>query len=350
MGMDVLPPDVNQSESGFAVTGEREIRFGLTAVKGVGENAVRALVDQRTSDGPYTSLWDFCRRIDPAQLNKRALESLIRGGALDCTGASRAGMLDALPAAMAQAAKRRNDQAAGQESLFGMLEDAGAGSLDADLPITMSEMDKDDLLAGEKEAIGLYVSSHPLADCRRQLRRLTTVTIGEVGTCADGQSVTLGGIVGAVKNITTKRGEPMAFVRLDDLEGQIEVVVVPQVLAAAREILAEDSLALITGRIDQKGEGETKLVAQAVEPFQPDPADEEDRLLLEVDASRFAQADMVLLKKLFSDHPGEACVIVALRTPEGETRMRLGREYQVDPADRGLLASLKSMFGERAVA
>ncbi|MGB1527193.1 MAG: hypothetical protein ACPG9N_06455, partial [Miltoncostaeaceae bacterium] len=259
-------------------------------------------------------------------------------------GASRAGMLDALPAAMAQAAKRRNDQAAGQESLFGMLEDAGAGSLDADLPITMSEMDKDDLLAGEKEAIGLYVSSHPLADCRRQLRRLTTVTIGEVGTCADGQSVTLGGIVGAVKNITTKRGEPMAFVRLDDLEGQ------PQVLAAAREILAEDSLALITGRIDQKGEGETKLVAQAVEPFQPDPADEEDRLLLEVDASRFAQADMVLLKKLFSDHPGEACVIVALRTPEGETRMRLGREYQVDPADRGLLASLKSMFGERAVA
>ena len=350
MGMDVLPPDVNQSESGFAVTGEREIRFGLTAVKGVGENAVRALVDQRTSDGPYTSLWDFCRRIDPAQLNKRALESLIRGGALDCTGASRAGMLDALPAAMAQAAKRRNDQAAGQESLFGMLEDAGAGSLDADLPITMSEMDKDDLLAGEKEAIGLYVSSHPLTDCRRQLKRLTTVTIGEVATCADGQAVTLGGIVGAVKNITTKRGEPMAFVRLDDLEGQIEVVVVPQVLAAARETLAEDSLVLITGRIDQKGEGETKLVAQAVEPFQPDPADEEDRLLLEVDASRFAQADMVLLKKLFSDHPGEACVIVALRTPEGETRMRLGREYQVDPADRGLLASLKSMFGERAVA
>jgi len=350
MGMDVLPPDVNQSESGFAVTGEREIRFGLTAVKGVGENAVRALVDQRTSDGPYTSIWDFCRRIDPAQLNKRALESLIRGGALDCTGASRAGMLDALSAAMAQAAKRRNDQAAGQESLFGLLEDAGAGSLDADLPITMPEMDKDDLLAGEKEAIGLYVSSHPLADCRRQLKRLTTVTIGEVGTCADGQSVTLGGIVGAVKNITTKRGEPMAFVRLDDLEGQIEVVVVPQVLTAAREILAEDSLVLITGRIDQKGEGETKLVAQAVEPFQPDPADEEDRLLLEVDASRFAAADMGLLKKLFSDHPGEACVIVALRTPEGETRMRLGSEYQVDPADRGLLASLKSMFGERAVA
>ena len=350
MGIEVLPPDVNRSESGFAVTGDREIRFGMTAVKGVGENAVLALVDERASGGPFTSLWDFCRRVDPTQLNKRALESLIRGGALDCTGATRAGMLDALPAAMAQAAKRRTDQAAGQESLFGLLEDAGGGSMEADPPITMPEMDKDELLAGEKEAIGLYVSSHPLADCRRQLRRLTTVTLGEVATCADGQSVTLGGIIGAVKNITTKRGEPMAFVRLDDLEGAIEVVVVPQVLAAAREIIAEDSLVLITGRIDQKGEGETKLVAQAVDPFQPDPADEEDRLLLEVEASRFAQADMGLLKKLFSDHPGDAAVIVALRTPEGETRMRLGREYLVDPGDRGLLASLKSMFGERAVA
>ncbi|MDP4620750.1 MAG: DNA polymerase III subunit alpha [Thermoleophilia bacterium] len=350
MGIEVLPPDVNRSESGFAVTGEKEIRFGLTAVKGVGENAVHALIEERASGGPYASIWDFCRRIDPAQLNKRALESLIRGGALDCTGATRAGMLDALPAAMAQAAKRRNDQAAGQESLFGLLDDSGGASLEADMPITMPEMDKDELLAGEKEAIGLYVSSHPLADCRRQLRRITTVSIGEVGTLADGQSVTLGGIVGAVKNITTKRGEPMAFVRLDDLEGGIEVVVVPQVLAAARDIIAEDSLVLITGRIDQKGEGETKLVAQAVEPFTPDPADEEDRLLLEVDAQRFATADPALLKKLFSDHPGEACVIVSLRTPEGETRMRLGSEYRVDPGDRGLLASLKSMFGERAVA
>ncbi len=350
MGIEVLPPDVNRSESGFAVTGEREIRFGLTAVKGVGENAVLALIEERATGGPYTSIWDFCRRIDAAQLNKRALESLIRGGALDCTGASRAGMLDALPAAMAQAAKRRTDIAAGQESLFGLLEDAGAGSMDADPPITIPEMDKDELLAGEKEAIGLYVSSHPLSDCRRQLRRLTSATLGEVGSLADGQSVTLGGIIGAVKNITTKRGEPMAFVRLDDLEGSIEIVVVPQVLAAAREVITEDSLVLVTGRIDQKGEGETKLVAQAVEPFVPDPADEEDRLLLEVDASRFAQADMGLLKKLFSDHPGEACVIVSLRTPEGETRIRLGSEYQVDPADRGLLASLKSMFGERAVA
>ncbi len=350
MGIEVLPPDVNTSVSGFAVTGDREIRFGLTAVKGVGESAVQALLAERESGGAYTSLWDFCRRVDPVQLNKRALESLVRGGALDCTGASRAGMLATLPAAMAQAAKRRADTAAGQESLFGLMGDSGAGAAEADPPITQREMDKDELLAGEKEAIGLYVSSHPLADCRRQLRRVTTVTIGEVGTLSDGQLVNLGGIVGAIKHIMTKRGEPMAFVRLNDLEGGIEVVVVPQVLAVAREVLREDALVLVSGRIDQKGEDETKLVAQSITPFEPDPSDEEDRLLLKVEASRLAGADMEMLKQLISDHPGDASVVVDLMTPEGRVRMRLGKEYLVDPDDRNLQASLKSMFGERAVA
>ncbi len=349
MGIEVLPPDANQSECGFAVTGEREIRFGLTAVKGVGEGAVVALIEERESGGEYQSLWDFCRRIDPVQLNKRALESLVRSGALDCTGASRAGLLDALPQAMAQAARRRVDLAAGQESLFGLMEDAGS-AMESDPAITMPEMDKDQLLAGEKEAIGLYVSSHPLSDCRRQLKRLTSVTLGEVGTRADGSTVTLGGIIGTVKAINTRRGDPMAFIRLDDLEGSIEIVVVPQVLAASREILVEDALVLVSGRIDQKGEGETKLVAQSVTLFTPDPADEEDRLLLQVEASRVAHADMGMLRKLFADHPGEASVVVDVMTPDGPVRMRLGKDWRVDPGDRNLLASLKSLFGEKVVA
>ena len=121
MGLAVLPPDVNVSGADFAVTGEREIRFGLTAIKGVGENAVAAIIAARDAGGPFESIWDFCRRVDQAQVNKRALESLIRGGALDSTGATRLGMLEAIPAAVGQAARRRNDLAAGQESLFGAI-------------------------------------------------------------------------------------------------------------------------------------------------------------------------------------------------------------------------------------
>ena len=349
MGLDVLPPDVNRSQGGFAVTGEREIRFGLTAVKGVGEGAVAAIVAERERTGPFTTLWDFCRRLDGAQANRRVLESLIRGGALDCTGATRAGMLDALPAALAQAARRRSDQAAGQESLFGML-DGGEASVESDPPITMPEMDKDELLRAEKESLGLYVSSHPLQDCRRQLRRATSCTLGELATRDDGQFVTLGGMIGAAKPITTRKGEPMLFVRLDDLEGSVEVVVVPAVYQESREVLAPDALVLITGRIDHKGEGETKLVAQSVQAFVPDPTDEEDRLLLRVDAERMARDHLGRLKKLIADHRGEALVVLEMSTGQGRVRMRFGDEWRVDAEDRGLIASLKSMFGERCVA
>ena len=237
MGLAVLPPDANASDAGFAVTGEREIRFGLTAVKGVGEGAVAAIIAAREAEGPFASIWDFCRRVDQAQVNKRALESLIRSGALDSTGASRHGMLEVLPQAMAQAARARTDAAAGQESLFGLMEAAGA-PVALDPPIDAPEMDRDDLLRGEKDALGLYVSSHPLKECRRQLARLTTCGLGALPDRADGEAVTVGGLVGAIKAVTTRRGEAMMFVRLDDLEGSVEVVVVPAVCAEVRELLA----------------------------------------------------------------------------------------------------------------
>jgi DNA polymerase III subunit alpha len=350
MGLEVLPPDVNASESGFAVTGEREIRFGLTAVKGVGENAVAQVLAAREADGPFASVWDFCRRVDQAQVNKRALESLIRSGALDSTGASRRGMLEALPHAMAQAARARTDAAAGQESLFGLIE-AGAGApIIADPPILAQEMPREELLRGEKEALGLYVSSHPLKECRRQLARAVTCGLGQLHERADGQAVTVGGIVGATKAVTTRNGEAMMFVRIDDLEGSVEVVVVPKVCAEIREHLVEDAILVVAGRVDHKGEGETKLVAQRITRFTPDEAEEEDRLLLRVDATRIARRHVGELKRLLSDYRGDVPVVLLMRTDAGPVRMRLGEEFRVDARDRGLMASLKTLFGERCVA
>jgi DNA polymerase-3 subunit alpha len=349
MGLSVLPPDVNLSRRDFSVTGPAEIRFGLTAVKGVGDNAVAAIIEARDADGPFESIWDFCRRVDQAQVNKRALESLIRSGALDSTGATRFGMLDALPAAMGQAARRRNDMASGQESLFGGLDQATA-PVELDPPLAPQEMPKDELLALEKEALGLYVSSHPLQDCRRQLARAVTCGLAGVGDRADGELVTLGGMIGAVKGITTRKGEPMMFVRLDDLEGQVEVVVVPAVLAEARELLTMDAMVIMTGRIDQKGEGETKLVAQSVQPFTPEDGAEEDRLLLRVDIDRLAATPLDELQRLLRDHRGEAAVILDVVTGDGPRRLRLGREFAVDLQAKGLVAELKTLFGERCLA
>ena len=351
MGLSVLPPDVNVSRSDFAVTGEREIRFGLTATKGVGENAVAAIISARDAGGPFESLWDFCRRVDQAQVNKRALESLVRAGALDCTGATRLGMLETIPAAVSQASRRRSDLAAGQESLFGGTSGGDALVVELDPPIPSHEMPKEELLAAEKEALGLYVSSHPLQDCRRQLARAVTCGIAALADRNDGEPVTVGGMLGAIKSITTRRGEPMMFVRLDDLEGSVEVVVVPAVLTEARALLVADGMVLINGRVDQKGEGETKLVAQGIRAFTPEEGGEDERLLVKVNMARLAVTPLDELRRLLSDHRGPAQVVMDVQTDEGRRRrLHLGEEFTVNPRDSSLVAELKTLFGARCLA
>jgi len=350
MGLSVLPPDVNASRADFAVTGEREIRFGLTAVKGVGENAVGAILDARAEGGAFTSIWDFCRRVDQAQVNKRALESLVRAGAFDSTGGTRLGILEALPAAMGAASRARSDAAAGQESLFGGLApDTVSAPVDLDPPVPAEEFSREDLLAAEKEALGLYVSSHPLQDCRNQLARAVTCSLGRLDEHPDGAVVTVGGIIGAIKAITTRRGEPMMFVRLDDLEGSVEVVVVPAVLTEAREQLVADGIVLIQGRIDQKGEGETKIVARTVESFAVDPDREEHRLTLRVHASQIGPGHIPRLRQLLVDHGGEAPVVMVMETDDGTYRYRFGDRYRVNPRDGSLQASLKTLLGAECV-
>ena len=178
-------------------------------------------------------------------------------------------------------------------------------------------MARDELLAAEKEALGLYVSSHPLNDCRRQLARAVTCGLAALLDRADSEAVTVGGLVGALKHITTRRGEPMMFARLDDLEGSVEVVVVPAVLAEARELLTADALVLIAGRVDQKGEGETKLVAQAVRAFLPEEGAEEERLRVRVPLARLSATPLDELRRLLADHRGDVPVVVEVETGEG---------------------------------
>jgi len=210
-------------------------------------------------------------------------------------------------------------------------------------------MPKDELLAAEKEALGLYVSSHPLQDCRRQLARATTCGMAGLADRADGEPVTVGGMIGAAKGITTRKGEPMMFVRLDDLEGSVEVVVVPAVLQEARDLLRMDAMVLISGRVDQKGEGETKLVAQAVKAFEPEEGGEQERLVVKVEMARLAQTPLSELRRLLVDHHGDAAVVMDVQTGEGRRRLYLGDEFKVDPRASSLVAELKTLFGERCL-
>ncbi len=348
MGIDVLPPDVNSSRQDFAVVGG-VIHFGLNAVKNVGEAAAEAIVRARSEGGPFDSIWELTERVETQLLNKRALESLVKCGALDSTGATRMGMLAALDAAVGHGQRVSADRLAGQASIFdGAFGEAADQPVEVQHPaIAATEFDERELLRLEKETLGLYVSEHPLERVRGELRRKTDCLLTDVERRRDGEIVTVGGIVSGLKQVTTKRGEPMVFVALDDPTGSVEVVVFNSTYAAAREHLEHDRILVVKGRVDHKQAGETKLVALEVSAFEAAVVRREVRLRID---ARQAPAGLIReLAALVSDFPGDAPVYVALDTSVGERTLALGPEYRVKP-DADFFAEVRSLLGEAAIA
>jgi DNA polymerase-3 subunit alpha len=347
MGIEVLPPDVNSSQTDFAIV-EGKIRFGLNAVKNVGEAAAEAIVRARSEGEPFASIWEFTERVDPQLVNKRALDSLVRCGALDSSGATRMGMLAVLDQALAFGQKQAADRLAGQASIFdgGFAETEPTGERHHP-SIPPGEFDERELLRLEKETLGLYVSEHPLERVRSELRRKTDCALSDLERRRDGDVVTVGGIVSALKHLTTKRGEPMVFATLDDPTGSAEVVVFNSTYAAAREHLEPDRILVVKGRVDHKQAGETKLVAMEVSLFEAVPERREVRLRID---ARQAPAGLIReLATLVRDFPGDAPVYVSLETSVGERTLALGSGYRVKP-DPDFFAEVRVLLGEAAVA
>ena len=347
IGIEVLPPDVNSSQVDFAVV-EGKIRFGLNAVKNVGESAAGAIVRAREEGGPFASIWDFTERADPQVVNKRSLEALVKCGALDSTGAPRKGMLVLVDHALGWGQRQQADRLAGQGSIFDL-----GGSADDEAPrerhhpsIPPGEFDKRELLALEKESLGLYVSEHPLAAIKDQLRRRTDCALTDVERRRDGEVVTVGGLVGAMRQLTTKKGEPMVFLRLDDVTGSIEVVIFNSVYAAARELLEPDRVLVVKGRVDHKQEGETKLIALEVTAFEATPERKEVRL--RVDARRAPAGIVRELAAILRDFPGDAPVFLDMEGESGLKRLALGPGFRVAP-NSDFYAEVKALLGEAAL-
>jgi DNA polymerase III subunit alpha len=340
MEIEVLPPDVNSSDHGFVVSGNC-IRFGLDAVKNVGHIAVQAILDAREEGGEFTSLWDFCERVDTRAVNKRAVECLVKCGALDSTGGSRKGMLEVLPAAIAFGQKAQEDSRLGQSSIF----DLGSGAEESGpsrqhhAPIRAEEFDQRELLRLEKETLGTFLSSHPLAEVKEALRARVDCSLSSLAEKQDGSWVTVGGIVTEFKRHKSKNGSLMSFATLDDVEGQVEMLVMGKAYEASHEFLAADAIVIVRGRLDHKGRGETKLVAQELELFQPTEdevakaraARERDSgpLRLHIDASAFGASMIEELKVVLGHFPGDSEVILVMKTREGIRELRFGREYRV---------------------
>jgi DNA polymerase-3 subunit alpha len=212
--------------------------------------------------------------------------------------------------------------------------------------VAPGELEKQEQLAFEKEALGLYISEHPLQGLRDALKRRVDCPIAEVERRRDGEIVTVGGIVGALKALTTKKGDPMVFLRLDDLSGSVETVVFNSVYAAARELLEADSVLVVKGRVDHKQEGETKLIALEVSGFEAAP--ERDEVRLRVDARRAPAGLIRELAALVREFPGELRVLVDVEMSAGPRTYELGPAFRVRP-EPDFFAEVKALLGEAAI-
>jgi DNA polymerase III subunit alpha len=341
MGIDVLPPDVNSSGHSFVVS-EKAIRFGLDAVKNVGHAAVEAILRAR-EEKPIESIWDFCERVDCRAVNKRAIECLIKCGALDSTGDSRKGMLETLPAAQSAGQKAQEDAQLGQGSIFDFGEEAGGGMQSQAHhrpPIPAAEFDRAEMLAMEKETLGTYLSSHPLAEVGPALRARVDCSLAQLGSKPDGAWVTVGGIVVDCKKIRTKSGNQMMFATLDDVEGQVEMLVFKADQAESAAVIQPDAIVLVRGRLDHKDRGETKLVVQEAQRFEPDEmeiakaarsapaATPSGPFEVPIDLSRWSDNLCEELKAVLEHHKGESEVHLVV----GERRYKVGEKYRVKPS------------------
>jgi DNA polymerase-3 subunit alpha len=363
LGIEVLVPDVNRSAAEFTPLvgsdGERRIVFGLAAVRNVGEGLVERIVAERDAGGPFSDIYDFCRRVDPVVLNKRTMESLVKAGAFDSLFHPRQGLCMVYEEIVDRTLERRREEQAGIATLFSTLEGAGDASEGADaagygdprVPVPDTEFAKAQRLVFEKEMLGLYVSDHPLRGFESALSRLTDCSVAELKEIDDlvvddagreGQVKTVGGVVTALARRYTKRGELMATFTLEDLRASIEVFVFPKVMQEVGALLADDAVFVVKGRIDTRDDQVKLVCMEAHRPALGEGGCGELRVALPLGALTDPLVDR--LKLLLAEHPGAEPVFLHV----GETVLRLPAAFNVD-SRRGLLGELRVLLGPDAI-
>jgi len=339
--IEVLPPDVNASEAGFSVQDGR-IRYGLAVINNVGAHAVDLLLSERRTGGPFKSLLDLCVRVDPRELNKRVLESLVRSGATDGLG-ERGCLLASVDRVVDRASQIISERESGQTSLFGLLPEADEmDDPNAALVSMMPPMPQDERLKGEKELLGLYLSDHPLRRIEAELHAKVDTYANQVTPEMEDYEVRIGGVIKAVRPVITRTGKAMAFVQLEDLTATIEVIVFPKVFDERRQLLLSDNVVIVSGKVDARtaaGDDEerseaAKVIADDIMAF--DDAGHEAwvrnqvvHLDLPADAT---PEQMAMLQDILGRSPGPDRVVMHLQRADQIVEMDLGDKFRVQGA------------------
>ncbi|RMF93762.1 MAG: hypothetical protein D6736_01205 [Nitrospinota bacterium] len=346
MGIPVLSPDVNESYRDFRVV-DGQIRFGLAAVKNVGEGAIANILQAR-SDGRFRSFIDFCHRIDPRQVNRRVIESLIKCGAFDSLGEKRAHLMAILDEVLETAQRRLKDRANGQITLFGDLEVTEPVPLPSPAGTPVEEWEEGQLLNYEKEALGFYITGHPLGRFEHQLRLYTNADAERIQALGSGSKVTIGGMITKVRLQTTRKGDRMAFLTLEDLHGYVEVILFPEVYQQSLSLLEEERPVLVRGTID-RGEKSTKVIADRLLSLDRIDYTRFRRLHLKLYPSRHDRRYLERLCQMLQAVPGYLQPYLHFFFPDRREVVLLpDSRFQVTPSPQ-LFTEIETLLGEGSV-
>jgi DNA polymerase-3 subunit alpha len=342
LGFMVLPPDVNRSAECFSVQ-DGHIRFGLEAVKGVGRGAVEAILEAR-EQGPFESIWDFAERVDPAKVNRKCLENLIQAGSMDVLGMHRGQLFESISTAVEWSARRRKEKDMGQVSLFA----AAADAPPAHPPLPeVDEWKPSELLRREKEAVGFYVSGHPMEEHRVVLGHLGVVPIHLLDTLPDHEAILAAGLPTLVRKSYDKRGNGIAFMTLEDFTGTVECLVFNDAYEGCKGFLEQEVPLMIRGRISTREDQKPKLRVEEAVPL----TELQSRGQLTLHLALTRTADDSLLQELcalLDSHPGSSPVWIHVDPLALEgVQIRL-RAHRVDPSAR-LLDELQKRIGDSGV-
>ncbi|MFQ9195111.1 MAG: DNA polymerase III subunit alpha [Candidatus Gastranaerophilaceae bacterium] len=347
MGIDILPPDINQSERNFTAQGGA-IRYGLSALKSIGKAMVDQLVAERNTRGPFQNLQEFLERISECDLSKRIVESLIKAGALDCLEGNRRQKMMIYTSIMDNISQSKKKMMAGQMSLFDIVDDELKSDFEIKFP-KVNEFSKQELLAFEKEVIGLYVSGHPLEEYQNMWKKNITRTSldfqlndEDETAVADNAREIIGGIISEVTVKVTKQNSVMAFVTIEDLYGTIEVLVFPKLYEKYRQIIAEDNKVFITGRVTSGGEENAKMICETITLF----SDKSSELWIRFENKEEYEEKYPQLLEQIKLSNGKDKIVIYLN--QEKAKKILPASCNVN-ADQQFLQKMQALFGENNV-
>jgi len=348
MKLKVVPPAINLCQYKFTVKDDNTVLYGLGAIKGVGEGAIQNMVEERAQNGPYKDLFDFCNRVDQKKVNRRVLEALIRGGALDEIGPNRATLMANLPKALKMAEQQSRNAEVGQEDLFGMAAPVEAAAGEAGQYEVEPEWDEESRLIQEKETLGLYLTGHPIDRYLDELDRFTTSRLSALSP-ARNQTVTVAGLVVAMRTMNTRRGGKMAFVTLDDRSGRLEIAVFSEEYEHYRDQLAKDRLVVVEGEVNLNDDGGFRMRAQKVYDIEQARNRFARALVIKVEQDRAGNGFLPELGRVLEPYrEGDCRVVVDYENSEASARIPLGDAWRISPSET-LLNKLRGLAGEDQV-